>query len=183
MSQSQAVVCDSTSSMYSRSGCFLLMQNFRNIFSPFSTVVEAEGQNYGGFKGSLTGLRLLWNQFFGLIVKRFIYTKRRYLLFGILGFVPMILAILTMTLANGKSNTTEFEPITLTRETYANKFTEYFYNNMTNVTNNIRFIDAYTDVAVGYGGAPVQEKNFTKFLLDKGMFLLPILEDILSLAC
>ena len=50
---------------------------------------------------------------------------------------------------------------------------------MTNVTNNIRFIDAYTDVAVGYGGVPVQEKNFTQFLLDKGMYLLLILKAML----
>ena len=91
----------------------------------------------------------------------------------------MILAILTMTLANGKSNTTEFEPITLTRETYENEFTKYYFNNMTNVTNNIRFIDAYTDVAVGYGGRPVKEANFTKFLLEKGMYLLLILKDML----
>ena len=82
-----------------------------SIPSLHSTVVEAEGQsNYAGLKSSLSGIQLVWNQFLGLIIKRFIYTKRRFLLFGILGFVPMILAILVMLLANGKTNTTVFEP-------------------------------------------------------------------------
>ena len=82
-----------------------------SIPSLHSTVVEAEGQsNYAGLKSSLSGIQLVWNQFLGLIIKRFIYTKRRFLLFGILGFVPMILAILVMLLANGKTNTRVFEP-------------------------------------------------------------------------
>ena len=82
-----------------------------SIPSLLSTVVEAEGQsNYAGLKSSLSGIQLVWNQFLGLIIKRFIYTKRRFLLFGILGFVPMILAILVMLLANGKTNTRVFEP-------------------------------------------------------------------------
>ena len=89
----------------------------------------------------------------------------------------MILAILTMTLANGKSNTTEFEPITLTRDTYpnANAYTEYFYNNMTDTENeslgdaHLDFIKAYGEVAGNYGNM-VQEENFTAFLLEKGMY-------------
>ena len=88
-------------------------RNYGSLSKPslHSTVVEAEGQsNYAGLKSSLSGLQLVWNQFLGLIIKRFIYTKRRFLLFGILGFVPMILAILVMLLANGKTNTRVFEP-------------------------------------------------------------------------
>ena len=83
-----------------------------------STVISEDAVDFEGSKGNLSGLKLMLSQFFGLVIKRFIYTKRRYLLYGILGIVPMVLAIITMTTSNGSSNRTEFEPLALNKDTY-----------------------------------------------------------------
>ena len=58
--------------------------NDRPVLRTQSTVDETTQGTYEGFKGSLKGLKLYWSQFLGLLVKRLIYTKRRYLLYGIL---------------------------------------------------------------------------------------------------
>ena len=58
--------------------------NERPVLRTQSTVDETTQGTYEGFKGSLKGLKLYWSQFLGLLVKRLIYTKRRYLLYGIL---------------------------------------------------------------------------------------------------
>ena len=58
--------------------------NVRPVLRTQSTIDETSQGTYEGFKGSLKGLKLYWSQFLGLIVKRLIYTKRRYLLYGIL---------------------------------------------------------------------------------------------------
>ena len=58
--------------------------NGRPFLRTQTTVDETAQGAYQGFKGSLTGFKLYWTQFLGLIVKRLIYTKRRYLLYGIL---------------------------------------------------------------------------------------------------
>ena len=57
--------------------------NDRPVLRTQSTVDETTQGTYEGFKGSLKGLKLYWSQFLGLLVKRLIYTKRRYLLYGI----------------------------------------------------------------------------------------------------
>ena len=59
-----------------------------------TTIYDSETNEYKGSKTSLRGLKLMWQQFYGLVVKRMIYTKRRYLLYGILGLVPALQCII-----------------------------------------------------------------------------------------
>ena len=81
----------------------------------------------------------------------------------------MILALLVMTLANGKANTTNFVPLNITSDTYADEYTEYFYNNVSETEDISQFLEAYGEAAGKYGRM-VSEANFTKFILDKGNF-------------
>lgn len=129
-----------------------------------SVFVEAEAQNYKGMKTSLTGLELLLNQFYGLIVKRFIYTKRRYLLYGILALAPMVLGLLEMVVNNGNVNNLEFPPLDLNLETY--KEAQYYYSSsqFPNLTS------AYGKL-VGNQGSLVESENlegFDRFFIKKG---------------
>lgn len=54
----------------------------RPILRTQSTVVDVvDNKTYAGSKGTLTSFNLALSQFKGLLVKRFIYTKRRYFLY------------------------------------------------------------------------------------------------------
>ena len=68
--------------------------NPKKLVRRLTTINDAETNNFEGSKTSLNGLRLYWQQFYGLIVKRFIYTKRRYLLYGILALIPPLICII-----------------------------------------------------------------------------------------
>ena len=68
--------------------------NPKKLVRRLTTINDAETNNFEGSKTSLNGLRLYWQQFYGLIVKRFIYTKRRYLLYGILALMPALQCII-----------------------------------------------------------------------------------------
>ena len=68
--------------------------NPKKLVRRLTTINDAETNNFEGSKTALNGLRLYWQQFYGLIVKRFIYTKRRYLLYGILALMPALQCII-----------------------------------------------------------------------------------------
>ena len=68
-------------------------ENPQRLIRRLSTIDDTESNNYGGTKQTLQGIKLYWQQFYGLIVKRFIYTKRRYLLYGILALIPPLICI------------------------------------------------------------------------------------------
>ena len=69
-------------------------ENPQRLIRRLSTIDDTESNNYGGTKRTLHGVKLCWQQFYGLIVKRFIYTKRRYLLYGILALIPPLICII-----------------------------------------------------------------------------------------
>ena len=133
-----------------------------------STIDETESQNFPGSKyskRSLTGPNLWMTQFYALLVKRFIYSKRRFVLFGILFFVPMVLAILNMTLSNGQTNISDFEPLELNVDTYPDAI--YYYNTQNASMVNDTLIQSYKTVT-GDHGEEITEKNTTEFYIKKG---------------
>ena len=69
--------------------------NAKKLLKRQSTIHETDPvKEYEGNKTELSGLKLVWQQFYALIVKRIIYTKRRYLLYGILSIVPALQCII-----------------------------------------------------------------------------------------
>ena len=58
-----------------------------------ASVRDSEMNENQGKKRTITGLKLVCQQFYSLIVKRAIYTKRRYFLYGILALIPFIACI------------------------------------------------------------------------------------------
>ena len=69
-------------------------ENPQRLIRRLSTIDDTESNNYGGTKRTLHGVKLCCQQFYGLIVKRFIYTRRRYLLYGILALIPPLICII-----------------------------------------------------------------------------------------
>ena len=78
----------------------------------------------------------------------------------------MILAILIMTLSNGNTNTTVFEPLIISKDTY-DKNSIYYFNNFNQTVEEDNILKAYGEAA-GDRGKMVTEANFTKFILDQG---------------
>ena len=87
------------------------------------------------------------------------------MLFGILFFVPMVLAILNMTLSNGQTNISDFEPLELNVDTYPDAI--YYYNTQNASMVNDTFIQSYKSVT-GDHGVEITEKNTTQFYIKQG---------------
>ena len=69
-------------------------ENPKRLIRRLTTIEDTESNNYQGNKRVLNGMKLYWQQLYGLIVKRFIYTSRRYFLYGILALIPPLICII-----------------------------------------------------------------------------------------
>jgi hypothetical protein len=54
------------------------------LISQNTIISEAGPQNFSGYSNQMTGLALYFYQFWGLFIKRMIYTKRRFILYTIM---------------------------------------------------------------------------------------------------
>ena len=94
-----------------------------------STVVEAGDKEFQA-KKSLSGIKLYWQQFFGLIVKRFIYTKRRYLLYSILACMPVLQAMLLQFMTSNDNDGKQIYPsLTMSPDMYSESVV-YYHNDL-----------------------------------------------------
>ena len=124
-----------------------------------STMLEAENNAYHGNKFALHGLKLYWQQFYGLLVKRFIYTKRRYLLYLILSCMPLLQAILQQTIATNNSAPPSFDPLVISKDLYPNAI--FYYKESTFENFNAAYKDIVGDLGEMVTG------NYSKFILDQ----------------
>ena len=134
--------------------------NPKRLLRPQSTIVEAESNAYHGNKTALYGLKLYWQQFYGLLVKRFIYTKRRYILYLILSCMPLLQAILQQTIATNNSAPPSFDPLVISKDLYPNAIFYYHESSFDD------FNTAYKGI-VGDFGEMVTATNYSKFILDQ----------------
>ena len=124
-----------------------------------STMLEAENNAYHGNKFALHGLKLYWQQFYGLLVKRFIYTKRRYLLYLILSCMPLLQAILQQTIATNNSAPPSFDQLVISKDLYPNAI--FYYKESTFE----HFNAAYKEIVGDLGEMVIG--NYSKFILDQ----------------
>ena len=103
-----------------------------------STVVEAGDKDFQA-KKSLSGLKLYWQQFLGLIVKRFIYTKRRYLLYSILACMPVLQAmLLQFTISNDNDGKQIYPSLTMSPDMYSESVV-YYHNDLPSMVCSLKF--------------------------------------------
>ena len=104
--------------------------NPKKLVTRQSTIIESGTPGTPANKKFIHGLQLYWTQFFALIVKRFIYSKRRYFLYIILSLVPLMITVMIQTTSNaGNVGAQDFKSLTLTKDMYLGSV--FYYHNET----------------------------------------------------
>ena len=113
-------------------------ENPKTLDRKQSTIVEAGDKDFQA-KNSLSGIKLYWQQFFGLIVKRFIYTKRRYFLYSILACMPVLQAILLQFMtSNDNDGKRIFPSLTMSSDMYLESVV-YYHNDLPAMVCSLKF--------------------------------------------
>ena len=116
----------------------MAIENPKTLERKQSTIVEAWVKDFQT-KKSFSGMKLYWQQFFGLIVKRFIYTKRRYLLYSVLACMPVLQAsLLQFMISNDNDGKRMFPSLTMSPDMYSESVV-YYHNDLPSMVCSLNF--------------------------------------------